>query len=560
MDGTVNVGQISVSGASKTILVGGLGSGGKGLYALDITDPTALTETEAASKILWEITPTGINYTVSGSYADLGYTYGTPVIAKINTGASAIITGNGYMNGGSGQAVLYVINPENGALIRALDTGSGSSASPNGLSSPAAIDTNGDDIIDRVYAGDIDGNLWKFDLSSASSSSWTSALLFVAGKAITGAPVVAAHPQGGYIVTFGTGRMLTSGDATDTAVHYVYGIWDGAPAGNITLVDQTLTEKTYSLNGSATRVRVATANTPNWAAGGDRGWRTALLAGERVIGDLSFIENGRFYITGTNPTITNPSPPHGENWLLELNYLSGGGRNTPFLDLNGDSLFNDLDRVMDGSNQAISGAAGVPMAQFINSGVLSQPILVHMRTTDLTLFNGNPDVTLTTPAPLTPEGRGVSSGHFDFDIYYRPPSQVFASKKHVHEYDDNYDVTGVNMLNASNTAFNLVNAIPSATTPFKILVANQSLNRAAMLSLGGAAHVNVKNYQTSAGLTLASLPTYTRASVGTLEVNLPLDAFAVKDWWGDGVSMVGLIPTQTGCVKKLNNHQLKLVG
>jgi hypothetical protein len=154
---------------------------------------------------------------------------------------------------------------------------------------------------------------------------------------------------------------------------------------------------------------------------------------------------------------------------------------------------------------------------------------------------------------------------------------TYGNKKHVHEYDDKFDVTGVNMLAASDPAFNLSN-VPASTmtdsTPFKVLVMNQYLNPAATLAVGPAATQNgvrvyesVKTYNNLASTSaadaatlIAALPTYTRASIGTFTFNLPLDAFQSKDWWGDGApARAGLIPTQTGCVNKpsatgVSNH------
>ena len=83
-------------------------------------------------------------------------------------------------------------------------------------------------------------------------------------------------------------------------------------------------------------------------------------------------------------------------------------------------------------------------------------------------------------------------------------------------------------------------------TPFKILVANQAYSPAAKLSVGGAAYVPAYSYQTAAGLTAASLPSYTLANVGSLAVNLPLTAFLSKDW-GTGQIRAGLHPTYYAC-------------
>jgi len=198
---------------STTILVGALGAGGKGLFALDVTDADAADEDDAASKVLWEIT----NSTTG--FANLGHTYGQPVLTTLDSTAVAIV-GNGYNNTGNGHASLFVINANTGELIAEIDTGSGSTTSPNGLSSPTVVDVDGDGAADYTYAGDIDGNLWKFDLSANSA---TKLHTTDPAQAITMAPGIKSHPKGGFMVTFATGRMFNDTDETDIATHYAYG-------------------------------------------------------------------------------------------------------------------------------------------------------------------------------------------------------------------------------------------------------------------------------------------------------------------------------------------------
>ena len=573
VDASPNSAVATISGASKRILVGGLGAGGKGLYALDISADTAgtpATETSAAAKILWEITPSTINNATSTSYAKLGYTYGVPVITGVNSSAqSAVIMGNGYLNSGGGTAVLYVIDAGTGALMRAIDTGSGSSVSPNGLSSPTAIDTNGDGKADYVYAGDIDGNLWKFDLTSNSAASWSATKLYTTSpaQAITGAPSVAAHPAGGYMINFGTGRTLTPADITDTAVFYAYGIRDGGPAGATTLLTQTLTAATYTYGASSLRVRTATSTTPDWTT--HKGWKVALPAGERIVGEGTFTANGRFYFSSYNPTVNTTTEPYGENWLHELDYLTGGSRATPFLDLNGDLLVSDIDRLKNAGGTTITGSAGVSVAKLIGAGVSSQPLLVQLTALNTTLFNATPDVAAVANPPAPTES-GVAGGHFDVDIYYPTCTTKkgvttcsgFQSQVHHHQYDDVFDVTGVDMQNASDTNLNFSNAVPSMRTPFKILVMNQFLSPAVTLNIGGAGYVNVRSYgmlatQTNAGTLLASLPTYTRTNISSLYFNMPVDTFSPKNWWGAGGDVrAGLVPSATGCVHNMSDTNL----
>ncbi len=429
VDGSVAVATI-LSG-SKRVVVGALGAGGKGLYALDITGANLApaSETAAANNILWEITPSTINNAASSSYANLGYSYANPSIAKVGS-VDAVIVGNGYNNGGDYQAYLYIINANTGALISAIQAGtSGTASSPNGLSTPVGVDSNNDGTVETVYAGDLNGTMWKFDLTAGTA---TALLTTSPVQPITMTPGVSKHPNGGYMVNFATGAMLNSTDMTDTSVFYAYGIWDGAPSANAVLLSQTLTERCYT-SGTAvaatpctSRVRTASVNQPNWAAGASnhKGWKVALPAGEKVVGDGSFIESGRFYFTGYNPTVTNTvggSSVYGEDWLMELDYLSGGApvSNLPFLDLSGNHILDDDDRVKLAS--PLTGTTdSIPVGKLIGIGVMSQPVLVQLSTLNNTLFNQNPDVNFSSVTLGTQTG--VTGGHFDVDIFFAPPS------------------------------------------------------------------------------------------------------------------------------------------
>jgi hypothetical protein len=558
VDGTMSAGDVNFGSTAapdwRTVLVGGLGGGGKGLFALNVTSPDASSELVASSKILWEITP------ASTGFAELGHTYGDPIIVRISTGQWAAIVGNGYNNTGNGHAVLYVIDITNGTLIKAIDTGSGTAGTPNGLSSPTAIDTDGDGKVDRVYAGDIDGNLWKFDLSSTTPSSWpvpTAPLQTTGGKAIIGAPDAAFHPVNGLLVFFATGRLLNSTDACDSTVqNYAYGIWDGAPAANAAILDQTLTPTDYQTD-VVLKVRVSSGNAINWTDASDptnkplhRGWRTALPVGERVVG-AGFVSDGRYQFTSINPTKVNNPPPNGENWLNELDYLTGGVGSKLIFDLSGNGALGDEDRIQSGTG-AIAGAAGIPVSVFQGKGLMSQPVLVILSAQlSSTIFNANPFFGPVSNSSCGTTGTydpGVSGGHFDVDIY-----NAAGKLLHHHEYDDTYDVTGVNFLNASDPGFNISNVIPSTATKFKILVAHQKMSPAVSFSSGGSAYKGVTKLDpyVSAGLTMASLPAYDRTTIKTLKYNMPKDAFQVKDWSENSVSpdpRVGLMPTKTGCV------------
>lgn len=172
-----------------------------------------------------------------------------------------------------------------------------------------------------------------------------------------------------------------------------------------------------------------------------------------------------------------------------------------------------------------------------------------------------------TTANMVVSGTGIASGDYSKTaliggVNDSPPvSSVSGTQcdyvRHEHEYDDKYDKTGVNMLNASQSAYNLSNAIPSTSTNFKVLMMNQYLSPAVSLHIGNpayspsssAGYVSVKNYQTSANLDITTVPTYNRNTIGSLAINMPVDAFSVKNWWGStpADSRVGLHSVSPGC-------------
>ncbi|MDD2685621.1 MAG: PilC/PilY family type IV pilus protein [Gallionella sp.] len=469
VDGQIALGTITVSSTNTRILVGGLGAGGKGLYALNIEGSGGLTADSnqaVANKVLWEIKPGAVNYATpqvypatadATAYDNLGYTYGTPKIRTINyngTPLKVVIVGNGYNNGGNYQAYLYIIEAETGKLVKAIlaDTAAttdGTASSPNGLFEALPLDTNIDTYTDRVFAGDLQGTMWKFDLSSPNPAAWSASVLHTTSPAqpITASPDAIAHPSGnGYIVNFATGSAFTgthpadagtgaTGDLADTSIFSVYGIWDSAPASNLTLTHPILTEREYtSPNGIITRVRRVTSAPPNWAPNGDKGWQVALpIGGERVIGEGSFISSGRYYFSSYNPTISYLVPSTttyvwGENWSMALDATTGGSTDV-FMELSGDGVIDNIDRIgyIASDTEVTTGTSnvgdpiltpsvdGIPVGQWQSRGVQGQPTLVKLTSLFTTLFNTNPDVTVPSAAPT---GSGVAGGHFDVDIYY----------------------------------------------------------------------------------------------------------------------------------------------
>ncbi len=337
----------------KTVLAGGLNAGGQGYYALDVTDPSSLTEANAANIVLWEFT--------DKDDPDIGLTFNQPMlnrltnqsaqIARMENGQWALIVGNGYNNSAAdghasttGHAYLYILylhGPTGvnktwvqGTDYIKIDTGVGSVSTPNGLATPKPVDTTGDGRVDTIYAGDLSGNLWKFDLSDTSASGWKVAYgttsnpapLFTAKDAannaqpITTAPLVTFAPNGNMMVGFATGKYLGVGDITTTNVQTIYGILDkGATvSGRSELVAQTVDSV---VNVGTNTVRVTSRNPVNYAT--RKGWYLDLPdTGERVAFN-PIIRDGRFIFTTLVPN-TGLCASGGSSWLMELDYLTGG--------------------------------------------------------------------------------------------------------------------------------------------------------------------------------------------------------------------------------------------
>jgi type IV pilus assembly protein PilY1 len=295
----------------RTLLVGGLGNGGRAVFALDVTDPCAFD----AGKVLWEF-----------QHADLGYTHARPLVAKLNNGQWAAIAGNGY-NSDQGHAVLFLIDLKTGALIRQIDADAGAGALDNGLMSPTPLDADNNGTVDYVYAGDNLGRLWKFDLSSANPNDWGVAfggqpLFRTRGEPFQAAPRLGVPPPGqdGVMVYIGSGRLVTEDDKTDAATRALYGILDKG-VGDLDvshLVAQTPNTTMETIAGRT--VRKGSQNAVDYAT--QYGWRLILPAGERIIAGAQMV-SGRILFPSL-ATSSDPCDIGGEGWLYELDPFTGG--------------------------------------------------------------------------------------------------------------------------------------------------------------------------------------------------------------------------------------------
>ncbi|MDD3354386.1 PilC/PilY family type IV pilus protein [Zoogloea sp.] len=211
----------------RSLLVVGQGKGGRSYVAMDVTSLSKdLTETQLASKVLWEFV-----------HPDLGFTYGQPLIVKTRKWGWVVLLAGGYNNisgPNAGKGVMFVVNPVSGALLQAVYTSAGSAASPSGLAQLSAFTPNYQDYtIDYVYGADLYGNVWRFDLSGTGSI--PAPLKFAeltapdgSAQAVTSILRVEYSAQDLMRYVFvGTGRLLGPEDLPNTQVQTVYAFKDG---------------------------------------------------------------------------------------------------------------------------------------------------------------------------------------------------------------------------------------------------------------------------------------------------------------------------------------------
>jgi len=215
----------------RTLLIGGLGKGGKGYYALDVTDPTAWTdEATIASKVMWEFTD-----------PRMGYTFGTPTVAKTKKYGWVVVFTSGYANA-DGRGYFFIVNPSNGALLEAVATpaGAGSTSSPLNMGQATAyIENYADMTADAIYAGDLQGGVWRLDVSASDvtlpypTPTKIARLTDSLGNAqpITTRPLVEVAPNTSTrYVLVGTGRLLADSDIGSGLQQSFYAIVDGLSA------------------------------------------------------------------------------------------------------------------------------------------------------------------------------------------------------------------------------------------------------------------------------------------------------------------------------------------
>jgi len=382
VDGSPFSAEVNIENVGwRTVLAGGANKGGKGYYLFDITQPNAF----AAASVLWEFT-----------HPDMHYTFNLPVafpdshsrvgqarqIARMSNGKWALIVGNGYPEEAAKQACLFIIDlsgPVNGVwtentnyrkfCVGAQTYAADGGLDTNGLSTPTPYDLNGDGNVDVIYAGDLNGNMWRFDVADPDPANWAAPTspLFVAKEdasdggqrqPITVPPEATQHTVGnisGRLVLFGTGKYIEPRDRDDrdgqgkVNVQSFYGIWDRNDAAFTNMTRSVLYQQSFKQATSSnvairkqdTKVPITycagaalgDCNTVNTVATDKMGWYWDMgddvqhNIGERLTGRVNLF-NGIVFLNTFYPVIDatgalDPCQYGGSGWIMGLNAASG---------------------------------------------------------------------------------------------------------------------------------------------------------------------------------------------------------------------------------------------
>ncbi|HYD81741.1 MAG TPA: PilC/PilY family type IV pilus protein [Paucimonas sp.] len=361
VDGAPAVAEARIGSQWRTVLASGMGGGAQGVFALDVTNPADFAGGLGA---LWEFT--------DADDAAMGNLRAAPAIAKFRVGDDKgvpryryfVVASSGWNNyqpDGSGRfdakgaGALFLLALDKPAASRwregvnyykfktpVMDDGLA-----NALGPPALV-VGGDGAVRRAYAGDLQGNLWRFDFTGAAP--WSRALgsspkpLFAARDAegrrqpITARPRVVFAPGGGYLVLFGTGRLVAPADAAagDFTPQSFYAVLDSAANDGTTVTRAQLAARSAAridAGGVGGAIAVSGAAFRYGASeGGGKGWYLDFAAsdktGERSIGEPT-TAYGRVFFNTVIPGADPCGAGGGRTYALDaLTGMPPGGGTT----------------------------------------------------------------------------------------------------------------------------------------------------------------------------------------------------------------------------------------
>ncbi|MGJ7613119.1 MULTISPECIES: PilC/PilY family type IV pilus protein [unclassified Variovorax] len=333
VDGSPISSDVYTGGQWKTMVVAGLGHGGNGYYALDVTNP-------ASPRAMWEFNmSTACASNPIGATADcnVGLTYGRPIITKLRDGTWVVLVTSGYNNSvsGDGKGYLYVLNAGTGAIIQRIATSAGDSSTPSGLREINIFVNNYplNNTAERAYGADLLGNVWRFDINNViAPTGYEAALLATAKDKSNNPQPITTRPQlaevnGITMVVVGTGRMLSTDDLTDTSAQTVYAFQDALTAANPSVYTNLRTELkglalVQSGSGSSATRTVQCATTGEGVCLQTKGWYIDLPDnGERANVDMQTVY-GTLVFASNVPSNTMCSGG-GYSWLNYVDLITG---------------------------------------------------------------------------------------------------------------------------------------------------------------------------------------------------------------------------------------------
>ncbi len=365
--------DVFLDGEWRTVLLGALRLGGRGIYLLDITDPDP-DVASASTLFRWEfsnVAPPGDTSTDCAPGArhcsSLGYTYGGANIARIKYQHKWVaLIPSGYFpidsldpasnSPKANQTSLLVVDLESGSLIREIVTTSASQSF--GLSQPAVLDDGSDYVDDVAIAGDLAGNLWRFDLTSDDPTEWTVDLMFktygAGGALLIGDQPIAFAPtilsdstRRNPMIIFGTGKFIGQPDRTTSIpVQAFYGIQDYGTCDPTATVDPTndpcsiypiepnsLVLRTLAQDADGVR-SIPNPATPPTPIAAPRGWRIKLditsEAGERASDTpFPFFDANLVLLRSLIPQNADPCRPGARYGLMVVNAATGEAPTDP---------------------------------------------------------------------------------------------------------------------------------------------------------------------------------------------------------------------------------------
>ena len=343
------------TGQPQTILIFGERRGGNQYYALDVTDPST-------PKFLWSISPTkivsGTTSTSTTAYQELGQSWSTPILGKIKNGTGTkwvAFIGGGYAAAQEDQAsppadlsgrAVYVIDITNGSQIWKYSHSNDSNMKYCIPSDITPIDVNGDGLIERLYVGDVGGEIWRFDIGDmTNTASWTGEIIFKGSGKIFYPPDVTFENNRGSgtydMLFFGTGDREKPNNTT-SGVNTLYAIkdYDTLPTPLTALTESSLTDVTsYGTLISTLQSSMGWFIRLNRSAGENPD------PGEKCSGQ-AVVLGGAVYYTTFTPTPINTqtvcSLGTGSGNVYIMQYQTGNA----MFDLDNDSTISVTDRSM----------------------------------------------------------------------------------------------------------------------------------------------------------------------------------------------------------------------